>query len=98
MKTLQKEAERKSLDLTTSIQDQLPAMVKGDGNLFKQVLVYFTSNAFKDSTSVKVDINLTRTKDEISVVGITVEDTGPGMSEEQLDVCGCFSIQPSRAN
>lgn len=47
MKGLQKEAERKALDLTVSIHDQLPAMVKGDGDRFKQVLVYFTSNAFK---------------------------------------------------
>ena len=27
-----------------------------------------------------------RTKDDTSVIGLTVEDTGPGMSEEQLDV------------
>lgn len=87
MKRLQKEAERKGLDLRLSIHEQLPAMVKGDGDRFKQVLAYFTTNGFKQSTRVTVDINLFRTKDDASIMGITVEDSGPGMSEAQLDVC-----------
>ncbi|KUJ09902.1 uncharacterized protein LY89DRAFT_760652 [Mollisia scopiformis] len=85
MKALQKEAQRKSLELGIAIQDQLPTMVKGDGDRFKQVLAYLTSNAFRQSTSAVVEINTIRTKDTISIVSITVQDAGPGMSETELD-------------
>jgi len=87
MKALQKEAQRKSLELGVSVHEQLPALVKGDGDRFKQVLAYLTSNAFKQSTSAVVDINIVRTKDATSIIGITVQDAGPGMSETELDVC-----------
>lgn len=87
MKALQKEAQRKSLDLTVLIHENLPTMVKGDGDRLKQVLAYLTGNAFKQSTSAVFDINTIRTKDMSHVIGITVQDSSPGMSEIELDVC-----------
>jgi signal transduction histidine kinase len=66
-------------------------MVKGNSHRFKQVIVYFTSNAFKQSRSVKVDLNLIRTKDRTSTIELQVQDSGPGMSEEELDVFQSFS-------
>lgn len=86
MKALQKEAQRKSLELGVSVHDQLPTLVKGDGDRFKQVLAYLTSNAFRTSTSALVEINVIRTKDTISTIGISVQDAGPGMSDSELDV------------
>jgi signal transduction histidine kinase len=35
---------------------------------------------------VKVDIELLETKEETSLIRIRVQDTGPGMSEDELDV------------
>jgi len=62
-------------------------MVKGDGDRLKHLLAHLTSNAFKKSTVVKVDINLISTKDDTSVIGLRVQDCGPGMTEAELDVC-----------
>jgi signal transduction histidine kinase len=93
MKALQKEAQQKAKTLTTSVHDQLPTMVKGDADRFKQVLTYLTSNAFKQSASATVSIQTVRTKDATCIVGITVQDSGPGMSETELDVCQSKPIE-----
>lgn len=58
-------------------------MVKGDMDRFRQVLIYFTDNAFKSSPNVKVEIT---TKDGTPTIELVVQDFGPAMSEEQLDV------------
>lgn len=88
LEDLKKDSLRKGLDLDLSIEEQLPAMVKGHRNGLKQLLEYFVDRAFNQSPSCKVDINLIRsTNDNTSLVGFKIQDTGPGMSEEQLDVC-----------
>jgi signal transduction histidine kinase len=93
---LQKEARQKALDLNISIPEQLPAMIKGDPNHIRQVITYFISNALKQSMSVKVDINLIGTKEDISMIELTFQDAGPGLTEEELDVCRpCFRIERS---
>jgi hypothetical protein len=83
---LQKEARRKALDLIMSVSDELPGLVKGEADRLRQSIIYFTSNAFKDSTSVKVDIDLIGMRDDASIIGITFQDNGPGLTEEELDV------------
>ncbi|CAL3968741.1 unnamed protein product [Diplocarpon coronariae] len=81
-----KEAMRKSLDLTVSTHQGIPEMVKGDASRLRQVLSNVVSNAFQHSIEggIKVDIRPIRTKDNSSVVSITVQDCGIGMSESQL--------------
>jgi hypothetical protein len=37
--------------------------------------------------STRVDINLLRTEKDTSLIGLTLQDMGPGMSEAELDVC-----------
>lgn len=83
----QKEAMRKGLDLTVSTQQGIPEMVKGDASRLRQVLSNLTSNAFQHSIqgSIKVDIRLVRARENSSIVAITVQDVGVGMSESQLD-------------
>jgi len=61
-------------------------MVKGDRDCFKQVLVYFTNNAFRLSVSAKVEINLLHRKEDSALIGLKIQDNGPGLSEAQLDV------------
>lgn len=82
-----KEAIRKGLDLTVSIHQGIPEMVKGDPSRLRQVLSNITSNAFQHSVDggIKVEICPIRTSESSSVVGITVQDVGLGMSEAQLD-------------
>jgi hypothetical protein len=90
---LQKDAQRNGFDLTISITNQLPGMVKGEPNGLRQLIIYFTSNAFKRSQSVKVVINLIGTKDDKSLIGLSFQDDSPSMSEEQLDVCFLFCYE-----
>ncbi|KAF4627794.1 hypothetical protein G7Y89_g10359 [Cudoniella acicularis] len=87
LQALQKEAKRKSLDLIISTDDKLPAKIKGNGDCFKQVIVYFTSNAFKQSTNVKLDINVVKSKEGSLVVEVQVQDNGSGMTDEELNAC-----------
>lgn len=82
-----KEAMRRGLNLTVSTHQGLPERVKGDAARLRQVLSNLTTNAFQHSVAggIKVDIRLLQTKENISVIGITVQDVGAGMSETQLD-------------
>ncbi|KAL2061138.1 hypothetical protein VTL71DRAFT_7411 [Oculimacula yallundae] len=85
MKGLQKDASRKGLELTVAINEQLPNMVKGDPDRLKDALLHLTSYAFKQSGHVNVEIDLIRTKKDISTIGFTIQDNGPGRSEAELD-------------
>ena len=93
------EATRKGLDFTVSTHQGLPAMVKGDPARLRQVLLNVTSNAFQHSVDggIKVDIRALRTKGTTSIISITVQDMGIGMSESQLDVRIPFYFQIFRA-
>lgn len=83
-----KEAIRKNLDLTFSTHPGIPVMVKGDALRLRQVLSNIASNAFQHSVKggIKVDIRSVETKQSNSLVCITIQDAGNGMSERQLDV------------
>jgi light-regulated signal transduction histidine kinase (bacteriophytochrome)/CheY-like chemotaxis protein len=85
--TFRKEAMRKGLDLTVSTHEGIPETVKGDSSRLRQVLSNITSNAFQHSISgtIKFDTRLVRTKDNVTIIGITIQDAGIGMSESQLD-------------
>ncbi|PVH79312.1 hypothetical protein DL98DRAFT_461314 [Cadophora sp. DSE1049] len=85
MKGLQKDASRKGLELSVSVNEQLPAMVKGDPDRLKDALLHLTSYAFKQSNHVNVEVDLIKTKKNISMIGFTIQDNGPGKSEAELD-------------
>jgi light-regulated signal transduction histidine kinase (bacteriophytochrome) len=82
------EAVRKGLDLMVSQHEGLPDMVKGDPARLRQVLSNITSNAFQHSVDggIKVDIRSICMKGNTSIISITIQDAGIGMSECQLDV------------
>ncbi|KAG4444154.1 hypothetical protein IFR05_000383 [Cadophora sp. M221] len=85
MKGLQKDASRKGLELSVSVNEQLPTMVKGDPDRLKDALLHLTSYAFKQSNQVNLEIDLIRTKKDISTIGFTIQDNGPGKSDAELD-------------
>ncbi len=78
---------RRGLDLTVSTHHGLPELVKGDAARLNQVLSNVISNAFQNSHhgGIKVDINSAKVSESKSVVEITVQDMGVGMSDKQLD-------------
>lgn len=86
MKGLQKDASRKGLELSVAVNEQLPAMVKGDPDRLKDALLHLTSYAFKQSSHVNVEVDLIQTKRNVSTIGFTIQDNGPGKSEAELDV------------
>ncbi|RDW66323.1 hypothetical protein BP6252_09958 [Coleophoma cylindrospora] len=82
-----REAMRKGIDLVVSTHPGLPTMVKGDSARLRQIISNITSNAFQSSVagSIKVDIRCLRAMAESSIISITIQDAGMGMSEDQLD-------------
>lgn len=62
-------------------------MVKGDSARLRQVLSNLTSNAFQNSVAggVKVDMRPLQMWPNSTLISITVQDCGHGMSETQLD-------------
>ncbi|KAF7878833.1 hypothetical protein EAF04_000036 [Stromatinia cepivora] len=87
MSAFRKEAIRKSLDLTVTMHQCIPEMVKGDAARLRQVISNLTSNAFQNSVAggVKIDIRPLQIWPTSTVISITVQDVGHGMSESQLD-------------
>jgi signal transduction histidine kinase len=82
------EAVRKGLDLVVSTHQGLPEFVKGDPARLRQVLSNVTSNAFQHSVQggIKVDVRPMLSRGNTSIISITIQDMGVGMSENQLDV------------
>lgn len=100
MTAFRKEAIRKGMDLTVSTHQGIPEMVKGDSSRLRQVLSNVTSNAFQHSVAggIRVDIRPVVVREDSSVISITVQDGGLGMSESQLDVRARLSMQTRNTN
>lgn len=80
-------ADERELNLQVSLENGLPSRFIGDGLRLSQVLTNILGNACK-FTPVKGTIRLTASCPErnslYSLVRFTVEDTGIGMTEEQI--------------
>jgi len=75
-------AEEKHLVLASSIEDNLPDLT-GDKDKIKQVVINLLSNAIKyNYPQGRVDLIVKKGEEEIL---ISVRDTGPGISEENLN-------------
>ncbi|KAG4438300.1 hypothetical protein IFR05_006235 [Cadophora sp. M221] len=81
-----KEAIRKNMDLTVSTHQGIPVMVNGDAARLRQVLSNVVSNAFQHSVEggIKVDIRPIKTNEDCSVIGITVQDAGIVIDQDNL--------------
>jgi signal transduction histidine kinase/CheY-like chemotaxis protein len=74
-------ASEKGIDVHLNLSDRLPDLVKADAKRLKQILVNLVGNAVKFTAAGNVTI---RADFEDSRLKFEVEDTGIGMSEEQL--------------
>jgi signal transduction histidine kinase/predicted PurR-regulated permease PerM len=80
-------AKAKNIELVYEIDKDLPYSVVGDELRLQQVLVNLVSNAIKftDDGFVKLSINLQSTKSASKAkLSFVVQDSGIGMSDEQL--------------
>ncbi len=78
--TLQPEAERKGLSLTAEYPDKDLSMTS-DSRKLSQILLNLTNNAVKFTEQGSVHVRVNRSGNSVS---FAVEDTGPGIAEQQM--------------
>jgi len=76
------EAERKALRFVFEVQGELPAVVRADEKRVRQILLNLLGNAIKFTASGRVVLRL---RYAVEMAHIEIEDTGPGLSAEELD-------------
>jgi signal transduction histidine kinase/CheY-like chemotaxis protein len=75
------EAERKALRFVFEVQGKLPAVVRADEKRVRQILLNLLGNAIKFTSSGQVSLRL---RYAVEMAHIEVEDTGPGLSAQDL--------------
>ena len=78
-------AHRKGIDVSTSVEEQIPGWVLGDPVRLKQVLLNLLSNAVKFTDRGRIDLRVSedgRNDDGRIVLRFTVTDTGIGIPTE----------------
>ena len=79
--------ERKGLELTTEVADDVPDSLYGDKERLHQILVNLTDNAIKFTDEGGVHVHICRPDGKhTSHWAIEVSDTGPGISEEDEEL------------
>jgi signal transduction histidine kinase len=88
----QTEAQRKNITLRVQIAPTAVRKIVGDAKKFKQILTQLLRNAvkFTDEGEVKISLETIPLDTNKTLVRCSVEDTGKGMSKEQLK--NLFSI------
>jgi PAS domain S-box-containing protein len=76
------QAENSGLELTCSIDDNVPEIVIGDPIRLQQVLVNLIGNAIKFTTAGCVAINI---RQDVAGVHFSITDTGIGIPLDQVD-------------
>ena len=79
-------AEEKNLQLTLSMGENTPAYIVGDELRLSQVVTNLVGNAIKftpENGSISITINEVEQEEDVSVIEISVRDSGIGISAEQ---------------
>lgn len=78
----------KSVSLQVTIAPSVPKVLLGNPSKLSQVLLNLLGNAIKfvKKGFIKLEIGLKEVKQETYVLQFSIEDTGIGMSKEQLDI------------
>ncbi|TWT59152.1 Signal transduction histidine-protein kinase BarA [Thalassoglobus neptunius] len=87
VKALANRAHQKGLELTFDVDGSVPDRLEGDGFRLRQVLVNLTGNAIKftDHGEIVVTVTSKMIDDDTVVIEFTVEDTGVGIPEGDLE-------------
>jgi PAS domain S-box-containing protein len=84
-KTFDYRSKEKGLDFTVTIDEKIPAILKGDPYRLNQILFNLVGNALKFTSkgAITVTVNLIETEENKSKVQFTVIDTGIGIPEHK---------------
>jgi len=79
--------KKKEVELITHIDPTIPAVLSGDGLRLRQVLLNLTDNAakFTERGEIKLYVKLEKIENGIVALAFRIEDSGIGMSEDQLN-------------
>ena len=79
-------AQDKNLELIINYPSSMPRSFIGDGGRLRQVLTNLLGNAIKftEEGYITIDINVAEPRNNISIVCISIKDTGIGISAEKL--------------
>ena len=80
-------AHKKGLELNYDLEDDVPAMVKGDPVRTRQVLVNLLGNAIKFVEKGEISLHVSRREADRGGVGLVFagKDTGIGIPEDKID-------------
>ena len=80
--------EHKSIDFQMQIDERIPARLIGDMLRIRQIINNLISNAFKytEVGSVSFSLQCVEKEGDITTLMIAIQDTGLGMSKEQLNM------------
>ena len=81
------EADKKKLAIVSLVDQDVPANICGDELRLRQVLLNLAFNAvkFTEKGTISISVKLLEQKDRIMRLGFEINDTGIGISEENLD-------------
>ncbi len=87
MDSLSSSAERKGLDISVNIDDQISPLLRGDPIRIRQVLTNILSNAikFSDHGKIVVDVKKIKNFSTKELVRFSVKDQGIGISPDQTE-------------
>ncbi len=79
-------AHEKDVELSVVAPPNFPAMVKGDGNRIRQILINLIGNAtkFTEAGEISVELSSTQEAEDKIRINVQVTDTGIGIPEHQL--------------
>jgi PAS domain S-box-containing protein len=87
MKVLAQRAASKGLELACHVEPGVPALVRGDSDRLRQILINLLNNAIKFTESGAVVLRLTPESDPggSALIRFTVTDTGVGVAKDRID-------------
>jgi len=74
--------KHKSLEFTIHCSHSVPQWIKTDERILRQILINLVGNAVKFTTRGHVDLRINYSNDRLC---FEVEDTGPGIAQEELE-------------
>jgi len=80
--------QEKGLDLTVSIDADVPLRLKGDSLRLGQILLNLLSNAvkFTEKGGVTIRAKLLKANEETALIHFSVQDTGIGLTQKQIEI------------
>jgi len=89
-------AEKKGLEVLFRTAPEVPEYLKGDSYRLYQVIVNLASNAvrFTKEGEVIISVDLLEREEDSLHLHFSIQDTGVGMSQEQMDRIGLFFSSP----